>query len=155
MAKIDIKKKLSEEGNGFKEFAFKGNLFDLAVGIVIGTAFSKLISSLVENIFMPPIGFLTSKVDFSKLYFALGSGKYDSLEKAQEAGAVVIKYGEVISVLISFLITALVVYIFIVKISKMLKKDEVKVAETTKECPFCKSEINKDAKKCPNCTSNL
>jgi large conductance mechanosensitive channel len=156
MAKLDIKKSLSKEGNNFKEFAFKGNIFDLAVGVIIGTAFSKVISSLVDNIFMPPIGYLTSKVDFSKLYFALGSKKYDSLDAALEANAVVIKYGEVISVLISFLITALVVYIFVVKVSKSLKKEQKEKKEVnTKECPYCKSEIHKDATRCPECTSKV
>lgn len=155
MEKTKIVKKIDKESNEFKKFAFKGNIFDLAVGVIIGSAFSTLVSSVVQNIFMPPIGYLTSKVDFNSLYIALGSTKYDSLQQALDSGAVVIKYGEVISTFISFIITALVVYIFIYKVQQSFKKEEVKEKRSTKRCPYCMSKIHIKATRCPMCTSKL
>lgn len=155
MEKVRISKRVSSEAENFKKFAFQGNIFDLAIGVIIGTAFSGLVNSLVTNIFMPPIGYLTSKLDFSQLYVALGSERFSSLQEAMDSGAVVIRYGEVISVFISFLVTALIVYFFVFKVSKSMHKEEIKVKKSTKVCPECMSEIHKDAKRCPMCTSKL
>lgn len=140
----------------FKDFAAKGDMISLAIGIVIGTAFKGVIDSLVNDIIMPPISALTSKVNFSNLYISL-SGKYDSLAAAKEAGAVVISYGNFINQLVIFLITAFAIFLFVYKLQSAMKgktKDgEVKV--TTKNCKYCDSTISIKATVCPNCTSKL
>lgn len=131
----------------FKEFAVKGNMIDMAIGVIIGTSFGKVISSLVTDIFMPPIGLLVGNVDFSKLSIVL---KQDPEGKAD----VLLRYGMFINTLIDFLIIALVIFLSIKTINK-LKKPPVPVEVTTKECPKCFSLINIKATKCPNCTSDL
>lgn len=143
----------------FKEFAVKGNMIDMAVGIIIGAAFSGVVNSLVKDVLMPPISLLLAKVNFSGLFWVLKDsatqpGPYASLEVAQKAGAVVLHIGAFINTLISFLITALAVFILIKAINKLKRKEAPKPV-TTKECPFCKSAINIAATKCPNCTSEL
>ena len=147
----------------FREFAVKGNVIDMAVGIIIGGAFSPIVNSLVKDIIMPPIGFVMGKVDFSNLYFAITPTDevYSTLKEAQEAGLVTINYGTFINTLISFLIVSFAVFLLVKVINKLKaeKKEEV-VAEapaepTTKECPFCCSEINIKAKKCPHCASEV
>lgn len=140
----------------FKDFAIKGDMISLAIGIVIGTAFKGVIDSLVNDIIMPPISALTSKVNFSNLYISL-NGSYESLDAARQANAVVLTYGNFINQLIIFFITAFAIFVFVYKLQTAMKgktKDgEVKV--TTKRCKFCDSEISIKATKCPNCTSNL
>lgn len=150
-----MKKVLSE----FKEFAMRGNVIDLAVGVIIGTAFSKIVDSLVNDIIMPPIGQLLGNVDFTDLYILLSGPRMETLEEAQAAGAVTINYGVFINAIINFLIVSVAVF-FLVKginsLQKSVKKAEETAEEvTTKECPFCKTQIPLKASRCPHCTSQL
>ena len=138
----------------FKEFAFKGNIFDLAVGMMIGSAFTAIVTSLVNDIFMPLFGLMTGRVDFSKLFFTLDGKEYASLSEAENAGAAVIKYGSFISAFVNFILIALVIFLFL-KIVIRLKKPKEEPAVTTKKCPFCKSDIDIEAVRCPHCTSVL
>jgi large conductance mechanosensitive channel len=151
----NLKKKIKENIDGFKEFAIKGDAITLAVGVVIGVAFKDLVDSLVNNVFTPPIGFLTARLDFSKLFVTIGKDSYDTLEEALANDAVVIQYGLVLNALITFLITALILYSIVNAIKKATKKEEKKVAKTTKACPYCLSDIPLKAKKCAYCTSNV
>jgi large conductance mechanosensitive channel len=144
----------------FKEFALRGNVVDMAVGIVIGAAFGAIVTSLVNDIIMPPIGLLLGRVDFANLFILLKSGDpappYASLADAQAAGAVTINYGLFISALIGFIIIALVVFLIIRGVNRMRREDEAPPEEpTTKECPFCFSEISIKATRCAHCTSEL
>ncbi|MDE6517178.1 MAG: large conductance mechanosensitive channel protein MscL [Acetatifactor sp.] len=138
----------------FKEFAVKGNMMDLAVGMIIGSAFTSIVNSLVNDIFMPVISIFTGKLDFSNLFISLDGNHYPTLAAAQEAGAATLSYGSFISGMINFLIMAFVVFM-IVKALNKLKKEEPKPAPTTKKCPFCMSEIALEATRCPHCTSRL
>ena len=145
----------------FKAFIMRGNVVDMAVGIIIGAAFGAIITSLVKDVIMPPIGLALGNVDFSNLFAVLKEGTtaapYESLAAAQAAGAVTINYGLFINTIIIFLIIAFVVFFFIVRpIAKMqAKKVEAPAAPTTKECPFCFTNIPIKATRCPNCTSPL
>lgn len=155
--------KLRSWGDEFKKFAVRGNVIDMAVGIIIGAAFSKIVNSLVSDVLMPPFGWLMGKVDFANLYLTLPVEgeivKYPSLEAAKAAGAVTINYGLFINACISFLLVAFAVFLlikFINKLQASVKKEEVaEVAETTKACPFCYSTVDIRATRCPNCTSEL
>lgn len=147
----------------FKEFAVKGNVLDMAIGIIIGGAFSPIVSSLVNDIIMPPIGFVLGNVDFSNLYLPLAKidGELPTLEQAQAQGIVTINYGLFINTLISFIIVSFAVFM-LVKVINKIKRDDVKAAEvqeaaepTEKECPYCFSTISIKATKCPHCTSEL
>jgi len=157
MEKKEQKKKKFKKGwEDFKSFALKDNIISMAIGVVIGAAFKDLINSLVNNVFTPPIGFLTAKLDFSKLFITLGKTQYKTLEEAKAANAVVIQYGLVLNTLIAFLITAFVLYLVSKAVSKATQKEkEAKIAKKTKKCPYCMSEINIKAKRCPFCTSEL
>ena len=146
----------------FKAFAVRGNVIDMAVGIIIGAAFGKVVDSVVKDIIMPPLGWLMGKVDFTNLYLTLPvDGKiehYQSLEAAQAAGAVTINYGLFINTIISFLMVAFAVFLlikFINKLKAAADKQAAEVAPATKVCPKCFSEININATKCPHCTSDL
>ena len=144
----------------FKEFAMQGNMVDIAVGIIIGAAFGVIITSLVNDILMPPIGMLLGGVDFNNLYYLLQVGSpgapYASLADAQAAGAVTINYGVFINALISFLVIALAVFFLIRAMNRATRPAEVTPEEVmTKECPFCFSTIPFKANRCPNCTSQL
>jgi len=146
----------------FKSFAVRGNVIDMAVGIIIGAAFGKVVDSVVKDIIMPPLGWLMGKVDFTNLYVTLPvDGKfehYPSLEAAQAAGAVTINYGLFINTIISFLMVAFAVFLlikFINKLKAAADKEAAEVAPATKVCPKCFSEININATKCPHCTSDL
>lgn len=146
----------------FKEFAVKGNVIDMAVGIIIGGAFSPIVNSLVKDIIMPPIGYVLGNVDFKNLYLPVvpTSEHYATLEEAQAAGIVTINYGVFINTLISFLIVSFAVFLLVKTINKlkMEKKEEVCEAPaepTTKECPYCCSTISIKAVKCPHCASEL
>ena len=145
----------------FKKFIMRGSVVDMAVGIIIGSAFSTIVKSLVEDVLMPPIGLLLGKVDFSNLYFLLKEGQtpapYLSLAEAAAAGAVTINIGLFVNSLITFLIVAFVVFLLIKGINRLHgdNGEEEKPAATTKKCPFCISEIPLDATRCPNCTSEL
>lgn len=151
----NLKTKLKEEWKGFKDFAMKGDAITLAVGVIIGVAFKDLVDSLVNNIFTPPIGFLTAKLDFSQLFITLGKDKYETLADAQAQGAVVLQYGLVLNAIITFLITAIILYLIVRAMSKALEKEKKEEAKTTKQCPYCLSDINIKAKKCPFCTSSV
>ena len=144
----------------FKEFAMRGNVIDLAVGVIIGGAFSGIVNNLVTNIVTPAISLLTGKVSFTDLFIALDGGEYATLAAAQEAGAATLNYGLFIQAVIDFIITAFVIFLLVKGINKIRslgKKEEevVEVAPTTKVCPFCKTEINIEATRCPNCTSEV
>lgn len=139
----------------FKEFAIKGNMVDMAVGIIIGVAFGKIISSLVSDILMPPIGLLLGKMDFSNLFINLSGEYYPSLAAAKEAGISTINYGLFLNSVINFIIVAFVVFLLIRQINKLKRKEEKKPKPETKECPHCFSTINPKAIRCPNCTSKI
>jgi len=140
----------------FKEFAVKGNMIDLAVGMIIGSAFGKIVSSFVNDIIMPLLGLLTGKVDFVNLFIALDGKEYATLADAEEAGVACVKYGSFIAGIIDFILMAFVVFLFVKQVNKIrnaAKKPEAPKAPTTKICPFCKSEISIEATRCPHCTS--
>jgi large conductance mechanosensitive channel len=138
----------------FKKFALRGNMIDLAVGIIIGGAFSGLVSSLVNDVIMPVLSLITSNINFSNWFIALNGEQYDSLEQAIADEAPIMKYGLFISGVLNFVIMAFVVFLIVKWINK-LKKPEPTVAPTTKKCPRCLSDINVDATKCPNCTVDI
>lgn len=141
----------------FKEFAMRGNVVDMAVGIIIGAAFGGIIKSVVSDILMPPIGLLLGNVDFSNLFLVLKEGTvaapYASLADAQKVGAVTINYGLFANTVINFIIVAFAVF-FLVRAINRLKREEV-AAPTTKDCPYCASAIPLAAVRCPQCTSEL
>ena len=133
----------------FKKFAMRGNVVDLAVGVIIGGAFGKIVSSLVSNAVMHPMG----KVDFSNLFISLNGKEYATLKAAQEAGAPVLAYGSFLNTVLDFVILAFVVFIMIRQINKMMP--EKPPAKDPRKCPYCKSAIADDATRCPHCTSQL
>jgi large conductance mechanosensitive channel len=144
----------------FKDFVMRGNVIDMAVGIIIGAAFGTIIKSLVADVIMPPIGLLLGGVDFTNLFTVLHPGTpgapYATLVDAQTAGAVTINYGVFINSLVSFLIVGFAMFLLIKGINSLNKKEELAEEEpTTKECPFCKLEIAIEATRCPHCTSDL
>ena len=141
--------------NEFKTFAMRGNVMDMAVGIIIGAAFGKIVSSMVEDVIMPPIGWVLGNVDFSDLKLVL-------VEKSAEAEEVAIKYGAFLNTVISFIIVAFAVFILIKAVNtlqaKMLKAEAdaaANAAPTTKKCPYCRSDIDLEATRCPHCTSEI
>jgi large conductance mechanosensitive channel len=137
-----------------REFMMRGNVVDLAVGVIIGGAFGKIVSSLVSDIIMPPVGLLLKGVDFSNLFVSLTGQSYATLAAAQSAAAPTINYGIFIKALIDFLIVGLVIFLFIRAINR-LKKPAPAAAPSTKECPYCFSTIALKATRCPSCTSQL
>jgi len=138
----------------FKEFVMRGNVLDLAVGIIIGVAFGAVINSLVKDIIMPPIGLLLGKINFTDLFINLSGTPYASLKAAQDAGAATINYGLFINTIINFIIVALAIFLVVKAVNRMRKPAPV-AAPTTKECPHCFTEIPLKATRCPNCTSEL
>ncbi len=144
----------------FKEFALKGNVLDLAVGIVIGAAFTSIVNSLVADIIMPPIGLLLGKVDFSNLFVVLKTGKvpgpYETLAAAKAAGAVSLNVGLFLNAVISFLIVAFAVFILVKGFNQLRRQKQAEPAPvTTKECPYCFSVVPLMATRCAHCTSEL
>ena len=144
----------------FKEFAMRGNVVDMAVGIIMGAAFGAIVSSLVADVIMPPVGLLLGKVDFSNLFLVLKSGAtpgpYETVAAAKQAGAVTLSYGLFINTIISFLIIAFAVFLIIRQINMLKRRAEAPAAEPrTKACPFCLSTIPLKATRCPYCTSQL
>ena len=140
----------------FKEFAMRGNVLDMAIGIIIGAAFGKIVTSLVSDVIMPPIGLLLGKLDFSNLYINLSGQPYASLAAAKAAGASTINYGLFINTVIDFIIVAFVIFLLIRQVNKLRRQPEVAAAvPTTKECPYCLSVIPIKAVRCPHCTSEL
>ena len=138
----------------FREFVARGNVVDLAVGVVIGAAFGAIVTSLVNDIIMPPIGMLLNGINFKDLFYALNCQSYPSLAAAQAAGAPTINYGIFINNIINFLIVALVIFMLVKGINR-LKRPAPTASPTTKECPFCHTTIPIKATRCPNCTSEL
>jgi len=138
----------------FKEFALKGSLLDMAIGFIIGGAFGKIVTSLVNDIIMPPIGLLLGKVNFTDLFWALDGGTYASLQAAKDAGAPTLNYGLFLNTIIDFVIVAFVLFLIIKQVNK-LRKPAPAAAPTTKDCPYCKTSIPIGATRCPNCTSEL
>jgi large conductance mechanosensitive channel len=140
----------------FKAFAMRGSVIDLAVGVIIGAAFGKIISSLVADIIMPPISMLLGGVDFTNMFIVLSGGSYATLADAQAAGAVTINYGLFLIAVLDFIIVAIVLFLLLRPINKLTAKPEpAPVVPATKECPYCFSTIAIKAIRCPNCTSEL
>jgi len=138
----------------FKEFAMRGNVLDMAIGIIIGAAFGKIISSLVGDVLMPPIGRLVGNLDFSSLFIALNGQAYDSLKAAKDAGAPTINYGLFINTVIDFVIVAFVIFMLVKQMNR-LKKEAPPAPASTKECPYCCSQIPLKATRCLACTSEV
>lgn len=138
----------------FRAFIMRGNVVDLAVGVIIGAAFGKIVSSLVSDVIMPPIGLLLNGVDFSNLFVSLNGQAYATLADAQKAGAPTLNYGNFINNVIDFLIVALVIFLIIRGINR-LQRPAPAAAPTTKDCPYCFTSIQIKATRCPNCTSEL
>ena len=139
----------------FREFAIKGNVMDMAVGIIIGAAFGKIVTSLVEDVIMPPIGLILGKVDFANLYINLSGQQWESLDAARKAGAAVIRYGVFLNQAISFLIVAFAVFLIVKAVNRLRKQEETVEEATEKACPFCTTLIPLAATRCPHCTSGL
>jgi large conductance mechanosensitive channel len=160
MEEKKVKKKVSRLKKEFKNFAFKEATLGAAIGIMLGGAFRDVINSLVNDILTPPIGYITSGIDFTNLYWVLGRNNFESLETAKQAGAVVIHYGNFINEFISFLITAFILFLITYQgariINKMNKKEEKeKKKEKKRLCPYCKTEVHPKATRCQACTSEL
>ncbi len=140
----------------FKEFAMRGSMLDMAIGIILGAAFGKIIASLVSDVLMPPLGLLLGKADFSDYFVNLTSQHYATLADAHKAGAAVIAYGSFVNTIINFLIVAFAIFLLIRQINRLKrKKEEAPPPATTKECPYCVSAIPIKATRCPQCTSSL
>jgi large conductance mechanosensitive channel len=155
-----VKKKVGKLRSEFKNFAFKEATLGAAVGIMLGGAFRDVINSLVNDILTPPLGYITSGIDFTSLYWVLGKNDFESLELAREAGAVVIHYGNFISEFISFLITAFILFLITYQGAKIIsglnkKKEDEEKEKKKRLCPYCKTEIKPKATRCPACTSQL
>jgi large conductance mechanosensitive channel len=141
----------------FKTFIMRGNVLDLSVAVIIGGVFGKIVSSLVNDVIMPPIGLVVGKVDFSSLYLNLSPETYASLAEAQKAGAPVIKYGLFINTVIDFIIVSFVIFL-VVRLANRFQRQQAAaeiVAPTTRECPFCLSSIPLKATRCGHCTSDM
>jgi large conductance mechanosensitive channel len=142
----------------FRDFAMRGNVLDLAVGIIIGAAFGKIVSSLVDDVLMPPLGLVLGRVDFSSLFISLTGQHYDSIAAAKAAGAATLNYGLFINAVVNFLIVAFAVFILVRQINHwttklaLTKKEE---APTTKDCPYCLSSVPLKATRCSHCTSQI
>jgi large conductance mechanosensitive channel len=139
----------------FKSFIMRGNVLDLAVGVIIGAAFAKIINSLVTDVVLPPIGLLLGKVDFSNLFINLSGTDYKSLTDAQAAGAATLNYGLFLNSIINFLIIGFIIYLVIRAANKLFIKQHAPAEPTEKDCPFCFSKIPVKAIRCPQCTSHL
>lgn len=156
----DFETKTRKKAKGFmkefKEFATKGNVIDMAIGVMIGTAFTKIVNSLVNDVITPSLSILTGKVDFSNLFVALDGNTYLTIEEAKEAGATIINYGAFLTNIVDFLMIALCLFILLKLLFKFKKKkDDVPVQVTTKKCPYCLNDIPLEATRCGHCTSKL
>jgi len=139
----------------FKEFAMRGNVLDLAVGVIIGAAFGKIVSSLVEDVIMPPIGALLGHVDFSAKFINLSGKSFETLADAKKINAATLNYGMFLTTVINFLIVAFAVFLVVHQVNRWTKKPEAPAAPTTKDCPQCAMTIPIAAKRCGHCTSQL
>ena len=137
----------------FKKFAMRGNVMDMAVGVIIGGAFGKIVTSVVNDIVMPPVGMLLGNVDFSNLFISLNGKEYATLDAAKKAVAPVLAYGSLLTTVIDFLILAFIIFMMIRQINKLTPEPEP--TPEPRVCPYCKSEIADDATRCPHCTSHL
>jgi large conductance mechanosensitive channel len=139
----------------FKTFAMRGNVVDMAVGVIIGAAFGKIVASLVEDVIMPPVGRLLGRVDFSQLFLSLDGKSYATLAEAKKAAAATLNYGMFLNTVINFLIVALAVFLLVQLVNRWAKKPEAPAAPTTKDCPQCAMSIPIAAKRCGHCTSQV
>jgi len=139
----------------FKQFIMRGNVLDMAIGIIIGVAFGKVVTSLVNDIIMPPVGLLLGRVSFQDLYINLSGQSYASLDVAKVAGAPTINYGAFLNTVFDFVIVAFVIFFLIKMFNKVRRQAEKPAEVTTRECPYCISTIALKAVRCPNCTSDL
>jgi large conductance mechanosensitive channel len=139
----------------FKEFALRGNVLDMAVGIILGTAFGKIVSSLVNDVLMPPIGLLLGQADFSNLFLTLSGNDFATLEQARAAGAVTVNYGVFVNTVLDFLLVALAVFVLVRQVNRLRRKQEAATAPTTRDCPFCYSAVPVRATRCAFCTAEL
>jgi large conductance mechanosensitive channel len=139
----------------FKEFAMRGNVLDMAVGIIIGAAFGKIVTSFVTDILMPPLGLVLGKTDFSSLFLNLSGKGYATLVEAKAAGAPTLNYGMFLNTVVDFLIVAFAIFLLVKQVNRMTRKPAPAAAPTTKDCPYCVSAIPIKAVRCPNCTSEL
>ena len=140
----------------FREFAMRGNVVDLAIGVIIGGAFGKIIASLVNDVLMPAIGLLLGKVDFTNLFITLGPGTFATLADAKKAGVATLNYGIFLNTVIEFAIVAFAVFMLVRQINRLKRPEPVvEAAPTTKDCPFCKTAIPIAATRCPHCTSQM
>lgn len=143
----------------FKEFALKGNVLDMAVGIIIGAAFGAIVQSLVADVLMPPLGLLFNRVDFANLFVVLKEGTpvgpYVSLALAREAGAVTLNYGQFINTIVRFIIISIVIFYVIRTMNRLKRKEQTESVPNTKLCSFCRSSVDIEATRCPHCTSEL
>ena len=139
----------------FKEFAMRGNVLDLAVGVVIGAAFGKIVASLVDDVIMPPIGRLLGHVDFSNLFVSLSDKSFDTLAAAKAAGAPTLNYGNFINTIINFLIVAFAIFLLVRTVNRWTTKPAAPAAPTTKDCPQCAMAVPLAATRCGHCTSQL
>jgi len=157
MQKQKPKKKKRSLFKEFRDFAVKGDAISLAIGVIIGAAFKDVTNSLVNDLIMPPIGYLTAKIDFANMFSVLGGGSYKTIAEAEEAGAVIFKYGNFLNNFLVFLVTAWVVFFFVYKFQQLLRKTETKkkIEKPMKKCPYCFEEIKEKATRCPKCTSEL
>ena len=137
----------------FKKFAMRGSVLDLAIGVMVGGAFGKIVTSLVNDVLMPPLGLVLGKVDFSNLYINLSKTNYRTLSEAQSAGAPTINYGLFLNNIVEFVIVAFTIFLIVKGINRLHKEEEK--AAKTKDCPYCVSAIPLKATRCPNCTSSL
>lgn len=142
----------------FKEFAIRGNVVDMVVGIVVGASFSRIVNSLVTDVIMPPIGMVLRRIDFADLFINLSGGDYATLKEAQSAGAVTINYGLFLNNIVSFVIVAFCIFLVVKWINTLRRKEDVAKVSTSpsqKSCPYCFSNISVKATRCPHCTSEL
>jgi large conductance mechanosensitive channel len=139
----------------FRDFAMRGNVIDLAIGVIIGAAFGKIVTSLVNDVLMPPLGLLLGKVDFSNLFVTLSGTHYNSLAEAKAAGAATLNYGIFINNCIDFLLVAFAVFLLVKQVNRFMPKPAEPAPADAKDCEYCKSSIPKAATRCPHCTSQL
>ena len=139
----------------FKEFAMRGNVLDMAVGIIVGAAFGTIVTSFVNDVLMPPIGLLLGRVDFSNLFFTLKGEHFATLAQAKAAGATTLNYGVFLNTVVNFLIVAFAVFLLVRQVNRLRREPEPAPAPTTKECPYCCSAIPLKAARCPQCTSEI
>ena len=139
----------------FKAFVMRGNVLDLAVGLVIGAAFGKIVTSFVSDVLMPPIGLALGRIDFSNLFINLSGQAYPTVAAAKAAGAPTLNYGLFLSSVVDFLIVAFAVFLVVRQVNRLTRKPEPAAAPTTRECPFCASSISLKARRCPHCTSEV